>query len=192
MLFAKFSYRFRLIAEYIKPFLDAYQAPFKDNCSYFLGIELILRAIYYLIGNRILGAYKTLAVCTLICMLFLIYLCTIRPFKATINTVLYTTYIFNAGSLVVLVTYFNYRINDTLYGILYNILQFIAFAEFGMVVLYYCYINYLNRIEKLAKLVEKITSMILNCRNSNKIVTQLESLPNFEQYQEELLAMDVN
>ena len=81
MLFTKYSYRFRLVAEYVKPYLDAYQAPFKDNCSYFFGVELMLHPLYFAIGNRILDAYETLAVNILICILFLMYLCTIKPSK---------------------------------------------------------------------------------------------------------------
>ena len=197
MLFNRFSYRFRLIAEYIKPYLDAYQAPFKDNCSYFFGVELILRPIYFAIGNRILDAYQTLAINVLICILFLIYLCTIRPFKSTANTALYTSYVLNGGSLVLLVTYFNYDVTATSYVILYDILLFIALAEFAMIAFYYLYISYLYKIEKVAKIIERISSITLKCRDrvidsrDNENAVMLEPFANFEQYQEELLAMDI-
>ena len=194
MLFTKFAYRFRIIALYIKPYLDAYQASFKDNCSYFFGIELILRPMYFVIGNRILDAYKTLAVNILIFTLFMIYLCTIKPFKTTANTVVYTSYILNAGSLVLLVTYFDYDTEATSYVVLYDILLFTALAEFGIIILYYCYINYLYRVKRISKMGEAITKLILYCKNSIKgskqiNVIQLEPLENYEQYQEELLAI---
>ena len=35
-------YRFRITVNCMKPFLEAYQAPFKENCSYHLGLELII------------------------------------------------------------------------------------------------------------------------------------------------------
>ena len=40
-------YRFRITVNYLKPLLDAYQAPFEENCSYHLGLELIIRAVIY-------------------------------------------------------------------------------------------------------------------------------------------------
>ena len=198
MLFTKFAYRFRIISMHIKPYLDAYQAPFKNNCSYFLGIELILRPMYFAIGNRILDAYKTLAVNILIFMLFMIYLCTIKPFKTTANTVLYISYILNAGSLVLLVTYFDYDVEATSYIVLYNILLFTALAEFGMIALYYFYINCLYRVKTISKVGEAIARLILYCKSSIKgskhegriNVVQLEPLANYEQYQEELLAVE--
>ena len=197
MLFTKFAYRFRVIAMHIKPYLDAYQAPFKDNCSYFFGIELVLRPMYFVIGNRILDAYKTLAVNILIFTLFMIYLCTIKPFETTANTALYISYILNAGSLVLLVTYFDYDIKATSYIVLYDILLFIALAEFGMIVLYYCYINYLYRVKRISKVGNAIARLIMYCKNSivgskhERInVVQLEPLANYEQYQEEMLAVE--
>ena len=113
-----------------------------------LELNLFCNPIYFAIGNRILDAYQTLAVNILIFVLFVIYLCTIKPFKTTTNTALYTSYLLNAGSLVLLVTYFDYDIKATSYAILYDILLFTALAEFALIVLYYCYINYLYRVKQ--------------------------------------------
>jgi len=35
LFFTRFCYRSRFIAEYLKPFMDVYHAPIKDNCHYF-------------------------------------------------------------------------------------------------------------------------------------------------------------
>ena len=198
MLFTKFSYRFRLVAEYLKPYLDAYQASFKDKCSYFFGIELMLRPICYAIGNRILNLHATLAVNTLIFVLFLIYICAIKPFKSTINTVLYTSYFINIGCLVLLVTYFDYNIRATAYAVLYDLFLFVALAEFAIIIVYYSYISYLCKVKVIARVVEIMTGLLLNCKKINSIrgctnkdiAIKLEPLGNYEQYQEELLAID--
>ena len=39
--FSKRCYRFKFVVTYLKPFIDAYQAPFKDNCRYLFGLELL-------------------------------------------------------------------------------------------------------------------------------------------------------
>ena len=101
LLFTKFSYRFKFVAEHLKPFLDAYQAPLKSNCHYYFGIELLLCPIAFAIGNRILDAYKTLAIATLFCIVFLLYICIVKPFKSKANTFLYGSYLFNAIYLIV-------------------------------------------------------------------------------------------
>ena len=197
MLYTKFSYRFRLVAEYVKPYLDAYQASFKDNCSCFFGVELMLRPICYAIGNRIiLNPHETLAVNTLIFVLFLIYVCAIKPFKSTVNTVLYISYFVNIGCLVLLVTYFDNNIRVMSYAIMYDLFLFVALAEFGITIAYYSYISYLYKVKIIARVVETMTGLLLNCKNSirgstNKdIAIELGPLGNYEQYQEELLALN--
>ena len=42
LLFTKRCYQFNFVVNYFKPFIDAYQAPFRDDCCYFLGFELLL------------------------------------------------------------------------------------------------------------------------------------------------------
>ena len=54
LLFTRPLLRLKCVAKYIKPYLDAFQAPFKDNCRYFPGIELTIRFISFAIGNRFL------------------------------------------------------------------------------------------------------------------------------------------
>ena len=44
LLFTKRCYCFKFVGRYLKPFLDTYQAPFKDTFHFHLGLELFLRA----------------------------------------------------------------------------------------------------------------------------------------------------
>ena len=43
LLFTKLPLRIRFLAKYLKPYLDVFQAPFKDRCHYFPGLELVIR-----------------------------------------------------------------------------------------------------------------------------------------------------
>ena len=47
LLFTKRCYQFNFVVNYFKPFIDAYQAPFRDDCCYVLGLELLLRTIQH-------------------------------------------------------------------------------------------------------------------------------------------------
>ena len=89
MLFTKFFYHFRFVVKYIKQFVDACQAPVKDKFRYFFGLELVVRSIYFTLGNRILNVYQTFSLSTLTSTLLLVYLCIFQPFKRTANNALY-------------------------------------------------------------------------------------------------------
>ena len=41
------AYWFKVIVYYIKPFLDAYQASFKEKCKYFPGLKPVLWTAIY-------------------------------------------------------------------------------------------------------------------------------------------------
>ena len=191
LLFTKFSYRFKFVAEHLKPFLDAYQAPLKSNCHYYFGIELLLRPIAFAIGNRILDGDKTIAIATLLCIVFLLYICIVKPFKSKANTFLYGSYLFNVICLILLVLYFNIKLKSVPYEILYKSLFLIAFIQFGGTVFYYLYINHLYKIKQLKGCFEKT---VLKCWNKyyNKKKSTPNAIPleNFEQLQEELLIVD--
>ena len=46
LLFTKFCYHSKLVIAYLKPFLDAYLAPIKDQHHYFLGVEFFYVLLY--------------------------------------------------------------------------------------------------------------------------------------------------
>ena len=73
------------------------------------------------------------------------------------------------------------------YIVLFTTLMLIAFAEFGGIILYCLYINYLYKIECFHYFVTEMKRIIFKVifRNEDN-----EILDNYEQYQEELLAMD--
>ena len=184
LLFTRCSYRLTLVSKYLKPFLDAYQAPLKDNCRYFLGQEFIVRCTLFIFGNRILDFYETLAVLTLINVTFLLYICAIKPFKSTFNTVLYVSFACNTQGVLILLTFTNYTASN-LYHIIFYILVIIALLEFGGVILYCICINHLRKNGTLSGLFSKfIERYWSNLSQSNK--SQMEPSLHYEEFRDEL------
>ena len=188
----KHFYRYNFVVKYLKPYLDVFQAPFKDNYRYYPGMELIIRGISFVVGNRVFDVHKTRAFVNLVCVLLLVYLCSFRPFKSISNTILYTSFVMNLQCIIVLTMYSNGKFT-TLYKVTVPILIFIAFVEFGGIILYCLYINYLYKIKFLQHLIMKVNHLIYKLKiRSKRITTQHDSgsHDNYEQYQEELLALD--
>ena len=183
LLFTKCSYRLKFVSKYLKPFLDTYQAPLKDNCHYFLGLEFIIRCVLFIFGNRILDFYETLAVLTLINVAFLIYLCTFKPFKSTINTMLYVSFACNTQCVVILLTFTNFAASN-LYHIIFYLLVSIAILEFGGIILYCIYINHIQKRNILAKFLPNIIKKFWrNAFHYNQ--PQMELPSRYEELQDE-------
>ena len=83
--------------------------------------------------------------------------------------------------------YSNRNFESTTYAVLFTTLILIAFAEFGGIILYCLYINYLHKIQSIHDLIMEMKNRIykLIVRNENNEITDY-----YEQYQEELLAID--
>ena len=140
-LFPKFLLKYRFVSKYVKPFLDAYLAPFKSTCYHSLGVELIIRVIIYATPSSSIRADYIALIYSMILLLYLAYLSIQQPFKSSLNTIVYTMYICNLGCLALLFTY--YPITEAkLYTITFNILVGIGFAVFlGIILLHsfkYC------------------------------------------------------
>ena len=189
LCFTKHFYRCGLIVKYLKPYLDAFQAPFKDSCRYFPGMELFIRCTSFVVGNRIFDDHKTGAFVNLICVLLLIYLCSFRPFKSISNTILYTSFVLNVQFIVILVMSVNGSEITPLYMVLLPILILVIFAKLGGIILYCLYSNYLYKIKFLQHLIIKITHKF-KMRSTTKHDSTSVANYNYQQFQEELLNLD--
>ncbi|XP_065919100.1 uncharacterized protein [Dysidea avara] len=183
LLFTKFSYRFKFVSKYLKPFLDAYQAPFNDDCRYFLGLGFVIRCVMLIFGNRILEIHQTLAVLISVNTAILIYLCTFKPFKKTFNTVLYVSFLCNTQCVMILSIFTNFKVSKV-YSILFHLLVIIALMEFGGVVLYYFYINHLQKNKTLAKLLQYFVN---RCQKHMTHCDQFQAIPlsRYEEFQDD-------
>ena len=198
LIFTKQFYHFGFVVKYLKPYLDAFQAPFKDNCRYYPGVELIIRTIAFVVGNELFDRFKTQAISNLICVFLLTYLCSLRPFKCLSKTVLYSTFVLNAQCIIILLIYSNTNVNTTLYEVLFTTLIVIAFAEFGGILFHCLYNNYLYKVKWIQRLLMKVGNMMELMSHRFKIMSNravslnecVSSYNEYEEYQEELLALD--
>ena len=194
LIFTKFSYNCNFVSKYLKPYLDACQAPFKINYYYYFGIELLVRAILFVIHDVKVGVYQILTIYIGIWIVIIIYLCTFKPFRNTATAILYMSYILNIVFLVMLVMFYNMDTTNTSYIIVFSTLNIIALAEFGCTVLYYMYTNHLYKIMTVSTLKAKLACVIITFLRwsiSKQKDTELQMIPfqRCEQLQEELLTV---
>ena len=137
LLFTKSFYRFNFVTKNLKPFLDAYQAPFKDECCYLLGLELLLRVVVYMVNH--LFVKQAAAIYITIILLYTAYICWLKPFKNHWKMFIYLFYILYLGILTILFLHYsviNMKPNKT-YKIITKVVVFAGFVEFLMVVAYH-------------------------------------------------------
>ena len=193
MLFTKLFYRLNFFVKYIRPYVDACQAPFKDKFRYFFGLELVMRSIFFTLGNRILNGYQTVSLSMLTSTLFLVYLCIFQPFKSTANNMLYISYAINA-QFINLIVIFNNLMITTSYNVMFNGLVLIAFIEFLSTILYYFYINNFKQIIKnknfIENIIESVTKHLPVSNRSRNTGNNMDLLSNEDALQEELLMVE--
>ena len=195
LLFTKTCYRMKFVCEYLRPYLDACQAPFKAKHYYYFGIDLLIRPIVFVIGNGILDTEKTLAIYSLVAMVLLIYLCIFKPFKNNTTELLYISFALNLGCQVVLFLYFKADTTIAAYGIIFKTLIVIASAELGCTVLYYLYIGHLHHIKSISYLIKELDSLAgkIQSRYKGKPTETANVIrPNsiYAQLREEMLTAD--
>jgi len=135
LLIPKYLLRYKLVHKFLKPFLDAYQAPFRDSCYYFLGLELIIRAILYVL--EFVQATYTTAIMITIVLLYSVHLSYFQPFRSFINGLLYSVYWCILGCVATLVLCF-YPRTPKAYIAIFDMLVYLGFLLFlGIVVAHF-------------------------------------------------------
>ena len=190
LLFPRTLLKYKLVTKYFKPFMDAYQAPFKDTCYNTLGVELLLRGIIY--GCETLKADYTGLVFSLISVLYLGYLSLKQPFKNFFNTLIYTMYICNLGCMAVLFIFYPIS-KPKMYTIAFNCLIGMGFLVFlGIILLHivkYCMCRSVSVI--LTQGLNKCKNIFPSIYVSNVATYEMDAA-SYEQYREHLLALNSN
>ena len=138
LLFTKLCYRSQLIISHLKPFLDAYHAPIKEKHHSFLGVEFLVRAITFILGNNLLDVYEMLAISVLLLLAFSSYFCAVQPFKKTINNIIYMIFVYFVGLISVLNVAFQFKKNSS-YVLLFNLFFAIPFVLFLGILCYHAH-----------------------------------------------------
>ena len=182
-LFSKFSYRYAFTVNYLKPFLDAYQAPFREECSYFLGVELLLRAAIFACSS--FNAQNIGAIYNTLIVLYFAYLCQVKPFKSRFNSIVYCSYSLYASGFVILFMRF-FPIQTKAYKIIFDSIVYLCLAEFLGIVLIHVWKYILHNFT----LIVYFESQWKKLRNKKKDKNQhLPLVASYEKFQEELLAL---
>lgn len=194
LLFTKKCYRFKFVVTYLKAFIDAYQAPFEDDCRHLLGLELLLRATVYIV-NCAHTKFAAAIYCAMT-MLYAAYLCWQKPFKNKCNQFFYLLYIILLGGISII--FMQYTVLNTgpkgKYQVILNLLVYLAFIETLLIFIHHLWKHNLQYY-KLFIAIETYIKTIINKFGTNKkhkCHIQLQELTVYEKYQEELLALSPN
>ncbi|XP_065920467.1 uncharacterized protein [Dysidea avara] len=79
LLFPKIAYQFRVVQR-LKPLMDAFQAPFKLKYSFWIGLQLIIRLLFYILVIFVPEDYQLYCLCLIIISL-LYALTAFLPYK---------------------------------------------------------------------------------------------------------------
>jgi len=190
LLVPKHLLRFRFITKFLKPFLDVYQAPFKENSYYFLGIELSLRISVYACDS--IRADYTAAIYIAFILRYLIYLGYFQPFESSLNDALYLMCMCILGCVTTVVLYFNPEQPKT-YVIIFDILIWLILLQFvGIVVVHTCkydlHQNLTSTQSKICKAQLYLRSVLKLSQRSERV--EKAAIGSYEEYQDELLSID--
>ena len=136
LLFPTYCFKFKRVV-YFKPFIDAFQAPYRDKVRYTIGIELLIRLIAY-VFNAIyfVDHYQRFGTNVAIFLLYFSYITMIQPYEVFYKTVLHWSFILNLGFILALQIYRFSYITKSSYLVLLCILVITAYIEFAGIVIY--------------------------------------------------------
>ena len=130
LTFVRFFSRFRLIARF-KPLLDAYLGPYKDNCYYWTGLQLVMRAVFFAMSS--LDRNINLTIVTVLLSLLLGIHGLLRPLKSKVQNYQEFIWLMNLQGLYVFSLYGQGATNITFV----NVLVIIAMVHFSFIVVYH-------------------------------------------------------
>ena len=162
LLFTKLCYRSQIVINYLKPYLDAYHAPIKERHHYFLGVEFLLRAIIFILGNNLTTVNQMLAICVFLFVAFSSYFCAIKPFKKRIDNIIYITFFWFAGLIAVLNVAFQFK-KSAAYVLLFNLLFAVPFIMFLGILCYHAHKYILQDNKTYNRCFSSASSFITHC-----------------------------
>ena len=130
LLFTRTLSRFTLITKF-KPLLDAYQGPYKDKMYYWVGLQLILRIVFFAVSS--LDRNINLIICIALFSLIEAVHSAFKPFKKDFKN--YHEHRFNVNILILFVVAMFSQDSTNMFAI--NAIIVLAMAHFCMIVVYH-------------------------------------------------------
>ena len=195
LLFARQLLRFKYINNF-KPLLDAYFGPYKDNCFYWTGLQLIVRAIFF--GLSALHRNVSLNSGIIVLGILLCLQGLIHPFKSAYKNIQEALVIFNLQAVYALALYGDDDINQIMQALILLVLIyfFIVFSCHCLMSTSSCSKVILRVRNKLAIHLEVLKDKIFVSKStpeSNVInLTGVDNRisGNYHEFQEPLIALD--
>ena len=169
LLFPTYCFQFKRVA-YFKPFIDAFQAPYKDKFRYSIGIELLIRIITCICNAMyVIEYYQKFGANVAVYLVYFSYITMVQPYKVFSKTVLHWSFVLNIGFILALQIYRFSYISQSSYLVLLRIVIFTAYVEFASIVIYEASKCALAHSQKLRDIVYKCIG--------KETQSQLEILP---------------
>ena len=191
LLFPTYCFKFRRVV-YFKPFIDAFQGPYRDKVRYTIGIELLIRVIAYVFNAiYVVDHYQKFGANVAIFLLYFSYITMVQPYKIFYKTVLHWSFLLNLGFILALQIYRFSYIAKSSYLVLLCVLVIAAYIEFAGIVIYEATKCVLCHSEVARNFVY---NYIIKTTESQRDVPQDVENPQvpgeFEEFQEELLGVN--
>ena len=194
LLFTKTLMRFSIIHR-LKPFIDALQGPFKNQCCYWLGAHLLIRNAILLIS--LLEEHLCIAVGCIVMIIGALIHSYIQPYKNKMINIQEMLLFCNYIILCVLLLSDG---GEVLSIVALNVLIGLSFLQFMLIILYHMYTfvlaHYCTRVQDCTKAVWiRIKALCWqnkqNYHNNENIQMEIPVLAsNYSEFQEPLLGLD--
>jgi len=198
LLFPRRLLRFKLINTF-KPLLDAYLGPYKDTCSFWMGLQLLIRAIF--LGLSALGPDITLTIGTFILGVILCIKSFIHPFKNRLKNIQESLTLLNLLAVYIAASHYSGSSNTE--PRLLQCLIFMMLAYYIVYISYHCVLSTCgnaveSRMETIKmhlkvwkkKVVNDSSIELLHAKINTR--NKIENLvcSSYEEYQESLIALN--
>ena len=190
LLFTRFFLRFRQISKF-KPLIDAYQGAYKDNCYYWIGIHLVVRAVF--LGLSSLDRTVNLTVGIILISILAGVHGLLRPFKSKYKNYQEQFWLINLHILHVL----SFGVTNMMHV---NILVIIAMLHFSIVIVYH--VMTYSRIGKTmcghilsgCSKIFTFLNELKSCKSKNVVISRkIYEIPditfNYREFQEPLVEL---
>jgi len=191
LLFTRWLSRFTLINKF-KPLIDAYQGPYKDKMYYWVGLQLVLRMLLFVVSS--LDRNNNLVTGIIILIIVIGLHGTLRPFKNEIKNHQEKMFIMNILILFVLALYNHDTTNTTAV----NVMIGLAVVQFIFIVIYHIVTYTLSGItrNKLQLYINTLAGLMYNklsvkqSRLDSSVKDKIPMAVNYQEFREPLIIQD--
>jgi len=160
LLFPGYCYKISFISKTFRPFIDAYQAPFKDDHRYFLGVEFLLKTIINH-GHCCINLKLAPTLFLVLILTYLLFTGYCQPFKSKLNQLIYSSNFYFLGILATLFLYFYPSSGfSTAYVVVFNTIIYLSLLEFMGIITVYVVRTIINSNNKLRIRFEDLQTKI--------------------------------